>query len=396
VATRVLVTDGEQRPALALVRSLGQVGYEVIVASHHALPLAGASRFASATVKTPDPLADPAGYVRALRDVTERMKIRVLVPTTEGALLAVLPARATFGDTIVPFTSADSFRRISDKHETLDVAASIGINVPAQVLVRSRAKADELDYGAIQFPVVLKPTRSVVGTEERRAKQGVGYATNPTELRLRLNALSPDTYPVLLQRRVTGPGVGIFLLVWKGELIASFSHRRLREKPPAGGVSVYCESIDMDPKLLEQSRRLLSHFSFEGVAMVEYKIDTATDVPYLMEVNARFWGSLQLAVDAGVDFPRLLLQVALGERVAPVSRYTLGVRSRWWWGDVDHLLTRLRRSAEVLGLPPGAPSRLRSVVDFLALWRPRDHNEVLRWSDPAPFWRESVNWFLRR
>jgi len=112
-----------------------------------------------------------------------------------------------------------------------------------------------------------------------------------------------------------------------------------------------------------------------------------------MEINGRFWGSLQLAVDAGVDFPALLLALACGERPAPVTRYRTGVRSRWWWGDLDHLLARLLHSDRELALPPDAPGRGRAVLDFLALWRRGDRNEVFRWSDPRPAWRETLNWF---
>jgi hypothetical protein len=36
--------------------------------------------------------------------------------------------------------------------------------------------------------------------------------------------------------------------------------------------------------------------------MVEFK-DDGVNPPCLMEINGRFWGSLQLAIDAGVDFP---------------------------------------------------------------------------------------------
>lgn len=75
---------------------------------------------------------------------------------------------------------------------------------------------------------------------------------------------------------------------------------------------MYRESVVADPALVERSRRLLARLNWQGVAMVEYKIDASTGMPYLMEINGRFWGSLQLAIDAGVDFPRLLLEVATG------------------------------------------------------------------------------------
>ena len=129
--------------------------------------------------------------------------------------------------------------------------------------------------------------------------------------------------------------------------------------------------------------------------MVEYKVDAATGTPYLMEINGRFWGSLQLAIDAGVDFPALLVDCALGAPadVAPTPRP--GVRGRWWWGDVDHLLARLRRSPAQLSLPPGAPSRARAALAFLAIG-PAVRDAVLRVSDPVPFVLETVQWLQRR
>ena len=130
--------------------------------------------------------------------------------------------------------------------------------------------------------------------------------------------------------------------------------------------------------------------------MVEYKLDAATGQPYVMEINGRFWGSLQLAVDAGVEFPRLLVDLAQGRDPGPQPRYRTGVRSRWFWGDVDHLLARLRHSREELTLPADAPGLGRVLADVLIPWRPGDRNEILRLSDPGPFVRETVDWFRGR
>jgi hypothetical protein len=88
----------------------------------------------------------------------------------------------------------------------------------------------------------------------------------------------------------------------------------------------------------------------------------------------------------------LLVEAVLDRRPEPVSSYRVGVRSRWWWGDVDQLLTRLRHSPRELALPAGSPSRWRALAEFLVLWRPGDRSEVFRPSDPKPFFRESVKW----
>jgi protein-tyrosine-phosphatase len=144
-----------------------------------------------------------------------------------------------------------------------------------------------------------------------------------------------------------------------------FAHRRLREKPPSGGTSVLSESIPVEKALEDAAVRLLSPLAWHGVAMLEYKRDAARGDIYLMEVNGRFWGSLQLAVDAGVDFPHLTYQLATGRPPDAPASYRVGAKSRWFLGDVDHLLLRLRKRDAALHLPPGSPSRCRSVVDFM-------------------------------
>ena len=130
--------------------------------------------------------------------------------------------------------------------------------------------------------------------------------------------------------------------------------------------------------------------------MVEYKIDDRTGTPFLMEVNGRFWGSLQLAIDAGVDFPALLARLAAGEQPPPQADYALGVRSRWFWGDVDALLLLLTRSRARLGLPPNHPGRWRTLASFLAFWRPRQRDEVMRLDDLGPWLLETRHWLFGR
>ena len=127
--------------------------------------------------------------------------------------------------------------------------------------------------------------------------------------------------------------------------------------------------------------------------MVEFKEDTATGTPYLMEVNGRFWGSLQLGIDADVDFPEILVRLACGEAVEPPASYRPGIRSRWLWGELDHLMWILRAPWGYRRGNSDLPSRLGALSSFLVPWRPGDHLEVLRFSDPRPFFRESAAWF---
>lgn len=100
-----------------------------------------------------------------------------------------------------------------------------------------------------------------------------------------------------------------------------------------------------------------------------------------MEVNGRFWGSLQLALDAGVNFPEILIDVVSGEAPTPPP-FRAGVKVRWWLGD-------LARTASVLkGRPAGYsgrfPTRWSAVRDMLGPQPSGTRGEVYRAGDRWP------------
>jgi predicted ATP-grasp superfamily ATP-dependent carboligase len=285
----------------------------------------------------------------------------------------------------LPLPDLATYRRASDKLQVLELARSAGFAVPETVVLECGDQ--EGAWPDALFPAVLKPHRSVVTVEGRRRAVGVSFVRDSAECRRALALLPAAAFPVLLQRRVTGVGEGLFALRWEGRTLARFAHRRLREKPPAGGVSVYRESIALDPQLVSAGERLLDALDWKGVAMIECKRDPDTGRHVIMEINGRFWGSVQLAIDAGIDFPVLLVGCALGRTPAESTGtgYRVGVRSRWFWGDVDHLYLRLTRSLAQLQVADDYDSRLRAVLRFLTVHPGRDRCEVWRWRDPAPF-----------
>jgi len=153
------------------------------------------------------------------------------------------------------------------------------------------------------------------------------------------------------------------------------------KNPPQGGVSVLSESIECDPELLKYAKTILDEASWHGVAMVEFKGNDG-ETPYLIEVNTRFWGSLQLAVDCGVDFPWMLYQIANNESVKMTESYKTGERLRWLLGDVDNLFLTLRDSRITTW------KKMAAVLNFLSPSMHKTRHEVNRWSDLKPFWWE--------
>jgi predicted ATP-grasp superfamily ATP-dependent carboligase len=379
---RILITDGEQRAALAIVRSLGQAGHHCVVASETGRTLAGRSRHAQREVRLPGAGSNPAGYGAALQSVVRAEAIDVVIPVSDQALFAVLAVREAI-TAALPFPELETFRAICDKKRVLAVAPSVGIRVPRQWEIVSHADPPDIE---VHQPLVLKPARSVyTEADGTQGKVAVRWVRSGPEMEAALGAYPAAAYPLLAQERIVGPGVGVFVLVHEGQCLASFSHFRVREKPPSGGVSVVCRSEPMDEDLLKRSLALLAKFNWSGVAMVEYKRDASTGEAVLMEINGRFWGSLQLAIDAGVDFPRLLVDTALGVTVSPVDTYRF-VRSRWFWGDVDNLIARWRAPGTTWRERLGAP------LGWLRACGCGHREEVFRWRDPRPYAHETLTW----
>jgi len=389
----ILITDGTERAALATARALVAAGYEVHVAAPARLSLAGVSRGVQPCALRTSPLVSPAAYAAELGRAVSARGIRVLLPMTDASVEAVLEHRHLLpppAELALPLPDLTSYRRASDKLAVLELGRSAGFEVPETVVLECPEQGSDLSQDL--FPAVVKPHRSVVDVQGRRATLGVAFVADAGACARALAALPRSAFPVLLQRRVSGVGEGLFVLRWGGRTVARFAHRRLREKPPAGGVSVYRESIPPDPELVSAGEQLLDTLGWQGVAMIECKRDPESGRHVIMEVNGRFWGSVQLAVDAGVNFPALLVQCALGDELPSLTgtSYRVGIRSRWFWGDVDHLYLRLTRSRSRLQLGSDAGSRLRALGQFFTIHPTRDRCEVWRWRDPAPFLLETL------
>jgi len=379
---RVLITDGNERVSLAAARSLVRAGHSVVVTAPTRWSLAGVSRGVTSHPLAVDPLINPAGYVTELGRIGREQRTDILLATTDASLEAVLEhATKLPRDLQVPGPDLASYRAASNKWRILQLAAACGFGTPETRVLEAAGAQSGRDLADL-LPAFIKPHRSIVSGLQQRRKLAVIPVTTVAACDAALSALPPEAYPVLVQRQVSGAGEGIFALRWAGRIIALFAHRRLREKPPSGGVSVYRESIRLTDELAHAAGQMLEALDWQGVAMIECKRDAQTGRPIVMEVNGRLWGSLQLAIDAGVDFPALLVRCAAGERVPAVRDYRTGVRSRWFWGDVDNLLLRLRADAGV-----GA------VLDFLRTSVSRSRNEIWRWTDPLPSLVETLQWF---
>ena len=375
-----LILDANQRSALAATRSLGRQGLRVITGDSTRRTLAGASKYSRSGVVYPSPSSTPGEFVDALAEIIQRERIDVLFPMTDITTALVLKHRQSLPPVLLACPGFEIYDAVTDKSRLFKLAQELGLPMPTtHYIAAGELVGSKLD--GLSFPVVLKPARSRVYANNRWMNTSVKVARTRDELHelLSTHAWFRD-YPYLVQEYIHGQGQGIFALYDHGRPLAFFAHKRLREKPPEGGVSVLSESVTVTQRQHDVAEALLTPLGWHGVAMVEFKV-SVDGTPYLMEINGRFWGSLQLAVDAGVDFPYMLYQLAVGDKVEFSGDYRTGIKSRWLLGDLDHLYLILKAGGDKYG----AMEKLRALGRFFTPMPGRVRHEINRLDDFAPF-----------
>ncbi len=365
---RILVTDGETPAALAVVRSLSLAGHRVHVLAHARHASAAASRAATA-IRTPDPVREPTRWMEHLVKVTSRGGFDVLLPISDTALLLVDLIRHRIpGRIALAMPPGDVLRQSQDKPGVLARAGALGIPV-----LPCRVGREIFDA---PLPAVVKPARSrSVGPDRVMASTAIVVA-DKSRLVGAVRERTQAGLGAYVEPWIPGEGRGVFLLMHDGRVLAHFAHRRIREASPLGGPSAVAESVPQDPLLFDYSVALARDLEIDGPFMAEFRGVEGEFV--LLEVNARYWGSLALAVASGVDFPALHVAAVLGNPRPGPESYQTGVRVRNLAFDLKR--TALAWCGSAAGSTIEFPGRLPALLDLLTGRAP---GMISKHGDPA-------------
>ena len=366
---RVLVAtsrSADDRKTLAAVRALAGRGVEVTLGSGSDRCLPRRSRSCSRFLEYPDPGEDAGAFVAALAGFLGEHPQDSILPLCDYTTQALVE----HGDRIAASTGLcvpgrEPMARACDKARLLELADRLGIGIPRTWCIRDEHQLREAAR-SVSYPCVLKLRRSAGGV-------GRYFLDTPEALRRAYASLPAqrdavfDSARPLVQEYVPGEIHDACALFRRGEPRALLTQKRLAMHPAEGGVGIYNETT-RDPELGEQAVALLRALEWHGPAQVEFKRDARDGRLRLMEVNARFWGTLGLAIQAGVDFPYLTTALAVHGEVEPVFDYRVGQRYRWtyWYGSpeqpvgglqlralLDALLPTKRRATDLWLSDPG-------------------------------------------
>lgn len=378
----VLILGWIPRIVLTVARSLHRQGIPVDVADC-VMGSAVHSRAVRHFFRLPYPNDAPLAFLKELREAIARGGYDLLIPADDVAIAALMEHYEDLSKVIrIACPAPEITRGVLNKPHTLEVAQCCGIRVPRTLMADHSGVLGELSE---QFPLpwVLKPAE-----KEKRFEEFTSCRVDTVD-QIAQKYPSPRKFepPMLVQEYCEGVGVGVEVLLHEGECLAVFQHRRLKEVPFGGGVAVTAIAETPNPKLVESSLRLLRALQWDGVAMVEYRMNLATGEAVLMEVNGRYWGTVSLAVSTGLDLPYYHWQLLHGERPSIAKIDTGGKRWRWSAG----YLSRLYRMFASARHSDKARSELtRTLRQMPADFSPLVTDALFSLSDPAPAILESL------
>ncbi|MBB4052436.1 putative ATP-grasp superfamily ATP-dependent carboligase [Devosia subaequoris] len=350
---KVLIFGDDDRSVLTAVRSLGRAGIAVHLAPFNWNSPTMRSRYVSGVHHLPRYSDNPGAWLDELRHLLDQQRFDLLLPCCERSMLPLDQNRDRFADQTIALPAHGTLDVLNDKQKTRELCARLGVPTAPGRPVRDDDSAQSL-VAELGLPLLIKQTRSY-HLANLTARNGVVQVNTIAELEAFL-ATVPTREGVLAERYFDGDGLGLSVLARDGVISQAFQHRRLGETGTEGGSSLRISEA-IDPRLHAAARAISAATDLDGVAMVEFRQDRTGNF-ILIEVNARLWGSLPLAVASGVDFPLYLFEQHVEGRTRPQVDYRVGLRGRNFLRDL-HAIAMTFRTA-----PGQWPQALHRLAGF--------------------------------
>lgn len=393
VSIDVLVTGADERQGLAVIRALGSQGLKVCAAGLQKRNLGSLSRYAVAYCQYPPPLTDKKRFAEKILQAVKIYNIPVVIPVVESTVIALDEYRELFTSyTQLAIPSSDCLEFALDKKKTYQLAESLGIAIPKTCSPATIAEATDF-VKQTGFPIILKP-RAIGSYSKVKGSFDfkIRYINNVVVFdKAMIEFEQLGAFPIL-QEYCPGIGVPQSTLCAKGKIIGIYQHRRGRDYPLTGGVASVVISEKLDPKLLEWTEKLLGAMKWDGIAQVEYRVDSQTGRKVLFEINGRIWAPVSAAIKWGLNYPHALFRYVKDDIREPMpSSYPLERRARYLRGDLvaleGHLLGKTSDSVTPL------PGKGQVFWDIIKDFRPGVVSDVGDWSDPLPSLYEYLTLF---
>lgn len=342
--TKVLVLNGYSRNGLAIVRSLGSKKYvcDVTMKKPPFLLQQIASLLKSRYIRMVHflpPVSNESKYLEVLIESLQKEKYAYLLAAGTEASNFLSKYKDQLSKDVTPLVEDYSkVWMVHNKAECVQWVTSLGIPVPKTYFVTGLEDLEKAAQG-IDHPVVVKyPDSSAsngLWTFPRGGREFLEeYARRVPEI---ISGDPTVDYPII-QERIFGPLIDTTAFSVSGKTYAVLSQERLLMAWLDGGGGVVNVTNDI-PEVKAHTKRILRALQWTGPIEIDWIQDSRTGKFLLLEINPKFWGTMQLTISSGLDYPAWLLQYAEGQKITPPLGYSPGLMYRWIFSELATILT---------------------------------------------------------
>lgn len=377
--TGVIVFGGGST-GLGVIRSLGRRGLPVIAADYDKHSITFSSKYVCDRMIVPGPETPSKAIASFLLDNSDRLRNSILIAADDYLLMAL---SQNISDLSKHYTVAVAEWPIIEK--CLDKRLTYQVSIGAGVPTARSLFPDSIDYleehrDEFQYPCILKPVFGHKFASEFKVK---AFKVNDFEALKSFFHLASNTENEMMVQEII-PGADDQLFTYyayrdlRGDTLAEFTCRKIRQTPPSFGVITAGEST-YTPEIMDLGRAFLDKLGYTGVCGIEFKRDSRDNQFKLVEINARVGNVISLPIMCGVDLPWIMYQDLTNQEKIRVSDYTVGIK--WVYLSMD-IVAFLRY-----------PEKRHKLGEFIRTYRGTRANAIYAPDDPKPLIREWV-WSL--
>lgn len=363
--SKILVTDGRSLASLAIIRTLGEKGFEIHCGEDFKGSVSSFSKYVKKSFVYPSAQNQPNEFVDFLLNLTKKEKYSMIIPVRDETTLLLSKNKSEFLEyTNLYLADFDVISKFRDKGDTVKLANKYGIPVPETYFPEDTCIQEIKN--SVKYPVLIRARIS-------SGSRGIKYVNFPSEFEDAYQEIKSEYGEPMIQEYISHDGghysIGT-LFDNNSEPIAIHVYKETKQYPINGGPAVNAITVKKE-QWVDDILQILKTVGWIGPAHMDVLFDTSSNTYRLLEVNPRFWMSLNLSIKSGVDIPYLLYQLSAGQNISKINSYKVGFKYRWVF------------PYEILWLMK-YPNKIHGIKDLFKFWEKNVCDGNLSIRDPLP------------
>lgn len=239
-------------------------------------------------------------FIDFLTEIVENKNINVILPVHYPAIRLLSAYRHIFdAKSIKLFTSpVDQLDLANDKGTLAKLLLSFGISHPTTTELSCLESDDKLNY-----PFLIKPKTGWNGNKIFKVNNKIDFLKICSEI--------PDKNKYLIQNYILGYDIDMSVLCENGKILnytiqKGYLNSEIPFQAPMG------IEFSRNDEIFKSVKKMMMKLNWSGVAHIDLRYDELTKKFLVIEINPRFWGSVQGSSKVGVNFPYLYCLASLG------------------------------------------------------------------------------------